>query len=425
MEALKSHYRIRVRNKKFEFVGEVDEYISLQVELKYNEVSKWTLKLDATSDGAQLFYNLMDDPNNGGIGGVYIERNGYLLLSGPYLDAEEEASVAGEYLTLSGSCDMIWIQNHLALPHPKFMASPKMSSSLYPDSTTNYHTDQYPNEGDSNKRYASNHIHSFVVDNFGQTQEESLRRLDFLNCVDNDNGYLIPNAEKSRARGESMLPFIQGIADYSEYKGYPLQILCRQYLNAGDWEVRFETIEPSIAGNAVMSMSLGTIVSYTYKRIRPKATQILVGGSGEGVDRVFAYTKDDASRSMYGRIEAFEEYTGEKPDDGEETKNLIKYANQRLSEYGEQTSFQFQFQETEAVRYGRDFKLGDKVRVILKRQTTTNIVRAVSFSVSGNQEEIQIAVGKTNAVHTGLRLFDRLRNLEHRYDGLTKRTLGE
>jgi len=42
-----------------------------------------------------------------------------------------------------------------------------------------------------------------------------------------------------------------------------------------------------------------------------------------------------------------------------------------------------------------------------------------------NEERIELVVGKQSAISRGLRLFDRVKNLEYRYNGLTKRTLGE
>jgi len=85
-------YRIRVRNKDLQFIGEVPHWIRLQVQLYFNEVSKWVLELDLNSEGAKHFLNIAADPNNGGKGGVYIERNGYFLLSGPMTEISETVS---------------------------------------------------------------------------------------------------------------------------------------------------------------------------------------------------------------------------------------------------------------------------------------------------------------------------------------------
>lgn len=421
-----AQYRVLIRNQEWKVVGQVDQWISLDIELRYNEVSKWTLKLDALSKSAQLFYELLANPNNQGIPGVYIERNGEFLLSGSVVGMEESVQADGEFLTLYGDCDMRWVAKHLALPHPKYMASPYMTSKLYGGGGEEYHQDGFPNEGVKQDQYASSHIHAFVSDNIGQNQGKADRKLPFLHCTDRKNGYLIAGDECTIARGENLLQLIQGVADYSEYHKKPLQILCRQ---VGE-TVRFETVEPTLKGNALLSMSAGTVTNYNYRRSAPEANHILMGGVGEGVKRVFAHLSDDTAKGMYGTIEAFEEYTAgtqdeKKRNSTKEVRMLTKELKARLREKAEKTAVQVSFQETRAVQYGRDFQLGDMVPLHLKRTSTADIVRAVSFRLQGNQESIDLTVGRDGAIHKGLRLFDNLKKLKHRYDGLTKRTLGQ
>lgn len=428
-------YRIRVRNKDLQFIGEVPHWIRLQVQLYFNEVSKWVLELDLNSEGAKHFLNIAADPNNGGKGGVYIERNGYFLLSGPMTEITETVSVdEGEKLIVSGSCDLQWIADHLALPHPKYMTSPYMTT----DGTANGgHTDYFPNLSDTTTNAkASTHIHNFVWDNIGEGQEQVSRRLSFLTTRDNLVGYTIPNKERSAGRGENLFELCKGIADYSDYKGYPIRMVAYQYQSGTNpdgspaYKIRFECLASQAKPNAIMSPDLGTITAYTYTRQRPEANQILMGGSGQGKSRRFAYSGDTASKNLHGVIESFEEYTGHINDSqnsrwNEEKETLAREIGAILAEKAEKTIFSFQFQETPTVQYGRDFQIGDIVPVRLKRQSTTDVVRAVSFDVDGDQERIEVVVGKQSAISKGLRLFDRVKNLEYRYNGLTKRTLGE
>ena len=429
-------YRIRVRNKDLQFVGEVPHWIKLQVQLYFNEVSKWMLELDLNSEGAKHFLDIAADPNNEGKGGVYIERNGYFLLSGPMTEITETVSPDdGERLIVSGSCDLQFIADRLALPLPKYMNSPYMTHNL---TSTGEHTDYHPNLSASTARVASNHIWNMVWDNIGEGQETS-RRLTILTTRDHEVGYLIPLEERTVARGQNLFELCKGIADYSEYKGYPIRMTAYQYQSGTNpdgspaYKVMFETVAVQTKPNVILSPDLGTITAYTYTRQRPEANQILMAGSGEGRSRKFNFGGDTASQDLHGVIEAFEEYTAAKPNSGDDsdpdwTKEKVMLAreiNAKLAEYAEKTIFTFNFQETPTVQYGRDFQIGDKVTVRLKRQSTTDIVRAVSFDVSENEERIELVVGKQSAISRGLRLFDRVKNLEYRYNGLTKRTLGE
>src|SRR5690606_42014748 len=117
-------YRKQESNKDVQFGGEVPHWINLKINLYFNEVSKWRLELDLNSEGAKHFLNIAADPNNGGKGGVYIERNGYFLLSGPMTEISETVSAdEGERLIVTGSSVLQWRADHLAQPTPKYMTS--------------------------------------------------------------------------------------------------------------------------------------------------------------------------------------------------------------------------------------------------------------------------------------------------------------
>lgn len=423
-------YRIRVRNKDLQFIGEVPHWISLQINLYFNEVSKWRLELDLNSEGAKHFLNIAADPANGGKGGVYIERNGYFLLSGPMTEISESVSAEeGEKLIVAGSCDLQWIADHLALPHPRYFRSPYMTS----DGTANgNHSDYTPNLGEQITQYASWHIHQVVRYNIGENAPAQRPPLSFLTTRDNQVGYLIPAGEYTIARGENLFELCKGVADYSDYMGYPIRMTAYQYqsgFNADgspSYKIRFECVASEEKPNVILSPNLGTITSWSYTRQRPEGNMILMGGSGEANKRRFAYGGDNASKQFYGQIERFEEYTGfgENITASQEVAALKKEINARLAEYAERTIFEFAFQETPTIQYGRDFQIGDIVQVQLRNQSTTDVVRSVSFDVSGDQERIDIVVGKQSVISRGLRIFDDVKKLKFRYDGLTKRSLG-
>jgi len=429
-------YRIRVRNKDLQFIGEVPNWIRLQVNLYFNEVSKWVLELDLNSEGAKHFLNIAADPNNRGVGGVYIERNGHLLLSGPMTEISESVSKEeGERLIVSGSCDLQFIADRLALPHPQYFRSPYMTL----DGTANTgHTDYIPDRASPSAQYASWHIHTLVRTNIGESAPAQRPPLSFLTTRDNSVGYLIPAGEFTVARGENLFELCKGVADYSDYKGYPIRMVAYQYQSGTNpdgspaYKIRFECVASQTKPNAILSPDLGTITDWTYTRQRPEANKILMAGSGEGKGRKFAYGGDTASQNLHGIIEAFEEYTAAQPNTGEgdpkwtdEKKLLEKEINAKMAEYAEQTIFTFTFQETSLVQYGQHFQIGDIVPTRLKRQSTTDVVRAVSFDVQGDQERIELVVGKQSAISKGLRIFDQVKNLRFRYNGLTKRNLGE
>ena len=422
-------YRILVRDKSLRFIGEAAAWQRLQVNLFFNQVGAWQIEMDGKSQTAELFRAIAADPQNGGIGGVYIERNGRFLISGPITEIEEEVSQEGERLTVTGGCDLQFIANRLASPLPRYFTSPYMTT----DGTANTgHSDYIPNKLSPADMYASTHIHQAVRYNIGESAPAQRPPLPFLTTRDNLVGYLIPAGEHTIARGENLFELCKGVADYSDYMGYPIRMTAYQYQSGTNpdgspaYKIRFECIAAQDKPNALLSPEAGTVTAYTYRREAPEANKILMGGSGQGSARRFAYGGDTVSQSLYGIIESFEEYTGGDASSWTvEQKILKKEIEAILAEKAEKTFFAFQFQETPAVQYGEHFQIGDRVPIVVKGQQTMEVIREVSFDVSGEEESIELVAGPQSAISRGLRLFDRVKNLEHRYSGLTKRTLGE
>jgi len=422
-------YRILVRDKNLQFIGEAAAWQRLQVNLFFNQVGAWQIEMDGKSETAELFRSIAADPQNGGRGGVYIERNGHFLISGPMTEIEEEVSQNGVRLTVTGSCDLRFIATRLALPHPQYFTSPYMTLD---GTSTGGHSDYIPDKASPADMYASSHIHIAVRTNIGEGAPAQRPPLPFLTTRDNQVGYLIPAGEHTIARGENLFELCKGVADYSDYMGYPIRMTAYQYQSGTNpdgspaYKILFECIASQDKPNVLLSPEAGTITAYTYRREAPEANKILMGGSGQGAARRFAHGGDTVSQGLYGIIESFEEYTG-----GDATiwaieqKILKKEIEAILAEKAEKTFFTFQFQETPVIRYGEHFQIGDRVPIVVKGQQTTEVIREVSFEVSGEEESIELVAGPQSAISRGLRLFDRVKNLEHRYSGLTKRTLGE
>lgn len=427
-------YRIRVRNKDLKFIGEVGHWISLEVHLLYNELSKWSIEIDASSKAAELFWQIASDESNEGRGGVYIERDGHFLLSGPMTEFVEYATGKTKTYKASGTCDLLWLANHLAAPHPRYFNSPYMTVD---GTTTRGHADYIPNRDEPQAAYSSWHIHTAVRTNIGEGAPAQRPPLPFLTTRDNSVGYVLPSGEYTIARGENLFELCRGVADHSEYMGYPIRMTAYQY-DTGDkdddgtpiYKVRFECLESQNRPNVILSPDFGTIGNYTYTQRAPQANMILMGGSGEGNARRFAFEGDPKSIAKYGRIESFQEYTGFQNDDqnsqwNEERAKLLQEIRMRLAEQAEQTIFEFEFREMPTIKYGRDFVIGDQVSIQLRGKTTTDIVRRVSFLTRGHEERIELVVGKDSFLAKGLRLFDDIEDLKYRYTGLIFRNKGE
>jgi hypothetical protein len=430
-----AQYRIRVRNRDFRFLGEVDKFISLQIVMRMNEVSTWVLEIDAESAAASYFRENAANPNDGGRGGIYVERNGFFLLSGPTGTIREIVTDDGAILQVSGTCDLYWIAKHLAMPHPRTWSSPYMTID---GTSSGGHSDYIPNKGSTGSLPASYHIYTAVRFNIGESAPTQRPPLPFLETRNNQVGALLnPSAgEYLIARGENLFELCKSVADFSDYRGSPIRMTAYQYDTGTTtvdglpiYRVRFESLASQFRPNVIFSPDLGTMGNYTYERIPPQANRILMGGSGEGRSRRFAHGQDEASVAAYGQIEMFAEYTGVNSADGsstwtEERGKLLQEIDALLAENAEQTAFSFDFRETPQIQYGRDFELGDRVTIRIRGAETQQLVRGVTFNVSGTEENMEVMAG-TGYITKGLRLFDQFKWLKHRYSDLTKRTIGQ
>lgn len=103
---MKPEYRIRIRDYNLKFIWEITDFISLQYTLRMNALGKWVLTLPYHSESTRQLLGLLTSGNKG-VGGIYVERNGKYLFSGPLLDHEYTLDENGELMTFIGG--MRWI----------------------------------------------------------------------------------------------------------------------------------------------------------------------------------------------------------------------------------------------------------------------------------------------------------------------------
>lgn len=449
-------YWIRIRDKNLSFIGEIGygQFYEFEWELPWMEVGKWSMSCPFSSKAAQLLLQIASDPNNGGVGGIYVVRNGEYLFSGPLEEVHEEwDEEQGHVLKFNGTDELGFVDRRLASPHPKRFVSPYMDATKYvspdPTFTTRYHVDRFPNLDDTTKYPAGAAAMEYIHDNIGESatydssggQPRRVPQLATKNINSHSpssfHGAIVNYETPFRSRGERMLEMVQTICNFSEWEKKPIQIRGRQLDNVvnpsgdlyGGRRIYFEDFISPERPDVIFSPDLGNMTSYKYKRIPPKANMVQVGGSGENQDRVFAHAGDEPSRKMYGDRELFEEYTGrnEATDETtarEEVKELTTHVYATLAENAERTEIEIQPRDTEAVQFMRDWKPFDTVTVRIRGEETKNIIRVTSGRVDDSGEEISISIGNQGVVSKGLRLFDRVDNLEYRYDGLTKRSSG-
>ena len=416
-------------------IGEVDQFHSLGIHLRYNEISRWELAVDANSLAASYFYEIARDPNNKGRGGIRVYRDGDLIISGPMLHMSERVNSREKMLTIQGADELWYVYARAHLMNPRYFTTAMTSRDHVPNKATT-----------SDAEYYAGAIVHEAIDSHVINTPDTERNLFYGKSIRSNIGFNfkyengVPGGTVEYkwmiGSGENLWENMKGILDYSDYNGFPIRVYGQQ---EGDWVV-FRTETPPYKPNARLSYKLGTITEYEYIREAPTCNMIQVAAtvktsaSDSTPKRIFNHAGDEVSKSHYGWIERFEEHGGARSLEGSTTtseayKELLKYAKAKLREYGEKISFSFKFQESPSVKYGHKadgdgvsyFRIGCKVPVELINTSTEDIVRSVIFRVSGNEETIEPTVGSEGVIAKGFRHFDQLNKLWARYTGLSVR----
>ena len=138
----------------------------------------------------------------------------------------------------------------------------------------------------------------------------------------------------------------------------------------------------------VLTHESGISDSYTYERVEPTATRVIVGGRKEGVEREFAEVRDPALEADWGDvIESFQDARNL-----EEGSDLSAEGRETLAAAGITSGVSSVLAETDAFRFLKTYRVGDRVRV----------------QVGPVDREQQIGVGITETAEEGVRVTPRI-----------------
>lgn len=132
---------------------------------------------------------------------------------------------------------------------------------------------------------------------------------------------------------------------------------------------------PAVTRKHVLTAESGSIVSWEYVRDAPKATSVVVGGRGEGKDRLFcedfdALTEDE----WFDRVEVFKDAR----NTDSEHVHLIDEAERVLSELGATSGFKIELAESDVLRFGPgNLMPGDLIYVDVGSGPIAEIVRQI------------------------------------------------
>ncbi|MFI0406577.1 siphovirus ReqiPepy6 Gp37-like family protein [Actinomadura sp. 3N508] len=185
-------------------------------------------------------------------------------------------------------------------------------------------------------------------------------------------------------------------------------------------QVLFEVYQPvDLTGTARISEGLGNLTSLSYKLTAPTVTTAIVGGGGEGTDRVIVVVTDTAAEADWWRIEQFVDRRDVADDSAGE---LTAAGQEALATGAGSVELSTVIRDTEDLAAGRDFGLGDRVTVQLPTGAqVADIVREIHLTATPRGGEQVTSVVGTAEASTDRTTVGAVRELARRVGRLEAR----
>jgi len=181
-------------------------------------------------------------------------------------------------------------------------------------------------------------------------------------------------------------------------------------------------------GQVLFAREAGNVTKLNPVRSAPRAGIALVAGGGELTNRTLLQYTDPGYNPVYGPRFVFLDQrqvgqaAGEEPVPEPTPGQLAEYekaALEALADNAEQTAISATVTDTEKVKWGRDYELGDLVPVVVPWGKVTDLIREVQIRVEPDGlEDISSTVGTAQASSTDpyaavvRDLLDRVSQLE-------------
>jgi len=358
---------------------------SLQMVLRFNDVSTWTLtarRADLSSyvqqafqEGGGVIVRDLDNPDSDPV------------LSGPWSGNDEEwtASDTG-VITLSGVSDMIHVKDRPALPYPTGPISTEGQSGAAYDVRTGR---------------AGDVIRAYVRANF-----QAIPQYAFTVGADGAEGMTVTGS----ARYDSLLEILQTLAVAGGDIGF-------RVVQRGVTLV-FECYTPVTRVNVLLSRQTGTLVGGKTTRSAPTVTHVIVLQQGQAEDRSVNYFSTAASlaqSALWRRTVVDVVDRRDTPD----YDTAVASALEAIAEGVATGTINAELQDTDLTRFGRDYAVGDRVKyqpwwLPLTADPLVDVVREVTVTQGDGSSyvEVKAAVGPPGTDTAPSNQYTRLRTLE-------------
>lgn len=404
-------YEIYVRDASLKRIGQITDFTQLDLIPRFNAVGSFALDLPTDSFAARELIK----PKYG----IIVKKDGVNIFGGTVTGRQRSFNADGDSLTLSGVDDMAYLAHRLAYPEP----------------SVDFHLQDY----DVRTGLAEKIMKEYVDVNAGPNAPVTSRR---MLSIQPDMGLGLKVT--GRARFHNLLEFLSSLALTGGGLGFNV-------VQVGQ-SLEFRVYRPTDkTKTAFFSPLLGNLAEFKYSHDNPEANMVIVGGGGEGKDRILKWKQDNASIAKFGRIETFKDRR-----DTTEQEEVEQSLDEALVEGSEQHIFSFTPVDTPQLSFNKDYSLGDKVSIVLtqpnevidietlhyfisayqsvpvqservrkiqsKLDVIQDIVREVKISITPNGDVISPTVGTEDSnTRSILGIFDKMKKLTKRINHLERR----
>lgn len=362
---------VYVRDANLVRVGELDLWTRLEVVLRHVDIGEATIVLPSEQA------DLIDFGT-----GLQIMRDGDPLFTGTLERVVRTSTVEQDLIACTYVDDMAYLGARLALPDPL-------------DAVPGQARDAFTGPAESALRY-------FVGRNAGPAAL-GYRQI----------GLTFPEGDEGR-----------GLQLQLGARFDNLLLLCRRIAILGGLSFRVTDTGNALAftvgvpgdrtQSAQFSYDLGTLTDYTYSRAAATATAPYVASSGEGSNRTYAVPADLGGVGR-ARREAFVDASDTLTAD-----ELLQSVEEAIADGAAKALLEASPVDSESVRYGRDYDLGDRVAVTVDGIDASDVVREVRLTYTSEVgERVTPVIGTVTLTDSGF--LGRLRRLGSRLNQLERR----
>lgn len=378
---------VQVRDINLERQGAIlPRDLTLAATVRWNDVGQWKLTLDRDHP----MVSVLATPGSG----IVVDLRGERMFSGPTTKPgriTDKNAPKGRF-TFEGVTDEVLLLDARAWPEPS-------NDDPATQAVTN----------DVRAGIAETVMRAYVNANIGPAAPAARRGALAGNLVMAADELRGPAVVK-RPRFQGLLELEREIAVYSDL-GF--RVVQRQI--SDDPKLQFEVYDLTDRSDLILlDIRSGTLTSEEAQQSPPSITRAIVGGSGEGTDRIIVQRttpESEAAEDDWGRvIEEFVSYTNS--DDLDE---LEQTGDERLIEGGyTATAVKVVPSDDQTMLYMRDWREGDRISLRVNEQRVTAMVTAAALIADKGRVAVGMAIGDVSGTNARSAIVARVEDTTKR-----------